>query len=78
MPDRPLPEISTAQAWVQVLAAAYELEPEDVVRDAILAANWDGGLDELCAVIRDRHMWDPSIPGYYVAALQAHLPSRGA
>jgi hypothetical protein len=76
MPNHPLPEISAAQTWVQVLAAAYELEPEDVVRDATLAASWHGTQEELCACIRDRHAWDPSIPGYYVPALLAHLPSR--
>jgi hypothetical protein len=78
MPIHHLPDINAAQTWVQVLAAAYELEPQDVVRDAILAANWDGAQAELCARIRDRHAWDPSIPGYYVPALQAHLPSRRA
>jgi hypothetical protein len=78
MPNDVLPDMSAAETWVQVLAAAYELEPEDVVRDAILVASWHGTQEELCEVIRDRHAWDPSIPGYYVPALQAHLPSRRA
>ena len=78
MPNQHLPEINAAQSWVQVLAAAYELDPDDVVRDARLAASWHGAADELCALLRDRHAWDPSVPGYYVAALQAQLQSRRA
>jgi hypothetical protein len=76
MPNHPPPNINAAQTWVQVLASAYELEPEEVVQDAILAANWPGAPEELCALIRDRHTWDPSIPEYYVPALQAHLRPR--
>lgn len=78
MPNHLLPDINAAQTWIQVLAAAYELEPEDVVSDAILAASWQASQEQLCELIRDRHAWDPSIPAYYVPALQAHLPSRGA
>ena len=76
MPDQPLPEINAAQRWVHVLAAAYELEPDQVVSDAMLAASWQGSEQELRAVLRDRHAWDPSIPQYYVPALFAELPSR--
>ena len=76
MPNHSLPEISTAQRWVHVLAAAYELEPEEVIRDAMLAASWQGSEHELRAVLCDRHAWDPSIPRYYVPALYSRLRSR--
>jgi hypothetical protein len=78
MPEKSLPEISIAQAWVQVLAAAYELQPEDVVRDAVLASNWRGPKHELCALLCERHAWDPSVPRYYLAALNAELRPRRA
>jgi hypothetical protein len=78
MPNHSVPEINAAQTWVQVLAAAYELQPEEVVQDAIFAANWCGAQEELYAFIRDRHTWDPSMPEYYVPALQAHLEPRRA
>lgn len=78
MPNHSLPEINAAQTWVQVLAAAYELEPDDVVRDALLAADWHGAHEDLYARIRERHTWDPSIPSYYVPALLTHLHPRRA
>jgi hypothetical protein len=77
MPEKqPLPDISIAHTWVQVLAAAYELEPEEVVRDAVLAANWRGSEPELRALLRERHAWHPSIPRYYLSALRAELGTR--
>jgi hypothetical protein len=69
MSDEPPPEITAAQAWVQILAAAYELEPEEVIRDARLAAAWHGPEHELHAILRDRHAWDASLTPYYVPAL---------
>jgi hypothetical protein len=76
MNERSFPEITTAQAWVQVLAAAYELEPEDVVGDAILVANWHGSQRDLRATVRDRHGWHRSIPRYYVSAIYSGLTSH--
>ena len=78
MSEKPFPEITATQSWVHVLAAAYELEPEQVVQDALLAANWDTSTEELQAILRERHAWDPSIPPYYVAALFAELGPRRA
>ena len=77
MPEKSLPDITIAQTWVQVLAAAYEVEPDEVVRDAVLAANWRGSEQELRALLRERHSWDASIPRYYLAALRTELCSRG-
>jgi hypothetical protein len=78
MSEKPFSEITATQTWVHVLAAAYELEPEQVVQDALLAANWDASSQELQAIMRDRHAWDASIPPYYVAALFAELRPRRA
>ena len=57
--------------WVQILAAAYELEPEEVVEDARLVANWQGSMLALRAALRDRHGWDTSVSRYYVPALRS-------
>ena len=73
MPNRPPADLSVCQDWIQVLAAAYELEPEEVVRDAMLVASWQGSERGLRAAIRDRHGWHWSIPPYYVPALYSRL-----
>ena len=74
MPD----EIRVDDDWVQILAAAYEIEPEEVIEDARLVANWQGSQPALRAAIRDRHGWDSSVSPYYLPALAARAPGLNA
>ena len=59
------------ERWVAVIASAYEIEVDDVNRDAVLVAAWNGADAALHAMLCRDHQWESSMAPYYVRALRA-------
>ena len=59
-----------------ILAAAYELSPSAVGRDAAALATWALPLDELVARLCRVHRWEVAMSVIYVGALRSALLDR--
>lgn len=57
----------------EVLAAAYELEPDVVTQDTALVSGWSEGADDLLSLLQVRHHWTAGYAADYLISVRRTL-----